>query len=80
MTIPLIRKKLTDYIKTADETKLKAIYTMVEDEIETAANDWDDAFLNKLMQRSKSFKDGSAKTFSWEETKKAAINKAKNKK
>jgi vacuolar-type H+-ATPase subunit E/Vma4 len=37
MTTAAIRTKLTDYIRIADEKKLKAIYTMVEDEINEAA-------------------------------------------
>ena len=37
MTTATIRTKLADYIRIADEKKLKAIYTMVEDEINEAA-------------------------------------------
>ena len=80
MTTAAIRKKLTDYLKVADEQKVKAIYTMVKDEIDTEANDWDPAFVKQLDSRRKSFLDGSATTYSWEETKKAAINKVKSKK
>ena len=79
MTTTAIREKLVNYLQVADE-KLKAIYTMVEDEINTAANDWDDDFIKELERRSKSFINGTAKTYSWEETKQAAINKAKSKK
>ena len=35
MTTTAIRKKLADYLKIADDKKVKAIYTMVEDEITT---------------------------------------------
>jgi hypothetical protein len=79
MTTTTIREKLADYLQVADEKKLKAIYTMVEDEINTAANDWDDNFTEELKRRNKSFVDGTAKTYTWEETKQAAINKAKSK-
>ena len=34
MTTVAIRKKLVDYIKVADDKKIKAIYTLVEDDIE----------------------------------------------
>jgi len=78
MTTEAIRKQLVDYLKTADDKKVKAIYTMVEDEINTQANDWDEAFKAKLDNRSKSFTKGKAKTYSWEETKKAAVNKVKS--
>ncbi len=80
MTIISIREKLVNYLQVADEKKLKAIYTMVEDEINTAANDWDDDFVKELKRRSKEFTKGSAKTYSWQETKEAAINKVKSKK
>jgi hypothetical protein len=79
MTTTTIREKLADYLQVADEKKLKAIYTMVEDEINTAANDWDDNFTEELERRNKGFVDGTAKTYTWEETKQAAINKAKSK-
>ena len=77
MTTTVIRKKLVDYLKTADDKKIKAIYTMVEDEINTKANDWDEPFITELEKRSKSLKSGTAKTYTWEETKKAAIQKVK---
>ena len=80
MTTAAIREKLVSYLQVADAKKLKAIYTMVEDEINTAANDWDDDFIKELDRRSKSFINGTTKTYSWEETKEAAINKAKLKK
>ena len=77
MTTTAIRKKLVDYLKTADDKKIKAIYTMVEYEINTKANDWDEPFITELEKRSKSLKSGTAKTYTWEETKKAAIQKVK---
>jgi len=80
MTTTTIREKLATYLQDADEKKLKAIYTMVEDEINTAANDWDDNFMKELERRHKDSINGTAKTYSWEETKQAAINKVKSKK
>jgi hypothetical protein len=46
MTTAAIREKLVRYLQVADEKKLKAIYTMVEDDINTTANDWDDDFIS----------------------------------
>ncbi len=80
METSVIRKKLSDYVQYVEDKKVKAIYTMVEDEINTAANDWDEDFIEELDQRSKSFAEGTAKTYSWEETKLAAINKVKARK
>jgi len=80
MTTSAIRKKLTDYLKVADEQKIKAIYTMVKDEIDTEANDWSPAFVKELERRRKEVVNGTAETYSWEETKKAAISRVKSKK
>jgi len=65
-------------MKMADDKKVKAIYTLVEDEINTSANNWDEGFTKELERRSKRFVNGTAKTFSWEETKQAAIQNVKS--
>lgn len=75
-----IRKKLAAWVQVADEQKIKAIYTMVADDIRAAENDWDADFEKTLNRRSKEVADGSAKTYTWDETKAAAIGKAKAKK
>ncbi len=79
MTTTAIRQKLVSYLEVADDKKIKAIYTMVEDEINTKANDWDKDFVKELERRTKDFTSDSAKTYSWEETKAAAIKKVKSK-
>ena len=80
MTTTSIREKLVSYLQVADEKKVKAIYTMVEDEINTNANDWDESFVKEMERRSKGFISGKSTTYSWEETKQAAIKKVKSKK
>jgi hypothetical protein len=79
MTTTAIREKLVNYLQVADDKKVKAIYTMVEDDINTQANDWDEDFIKELERRSKSFRKGTAKTYSWEETKQAAVKRVKSK-
>ena len=79
MTTTAIREKLVNYLKIADEKKVKAIYTIVEDEISTAENDWDKDFLKELNRRRRQFKKGTAKAYTFEETKKAAIERVKAK-
>lgn len=79
MTTTVIREKLANYLKVADEKKIKAIYTMVEDEINTSFNDWDASFLKELEGRSRKFKNGTEKSYTWDETKTAAIQKVKGK-
>lgn len=65
-----IREKLYDYIRFADDKKVKAIYTIVEDEITTRANPWDDpAFLSELDRRLTEYESGKAKMSTWEEVK-----------
>ncbi len=42
MTIANIREKLYDYIRVADDRKVKAIYRMLEDEITEEVKWWND--------------------------------------
>jgi hypothetical protein len=79
MSTAAIREKLVEYLKVADDKKVQAIYTMVEDEIATSENDWDEDFVKELEERSKRAAKGITKTYSWEETKKAAVDKLKSK-
>jgi hypothetical protein len=69
MTTAAIRQKLVSYLEVADDKQIKAVYTMVADEINTQANDWDESFVKELERRSKGFASGKTKTYSWEETK-----------
>lgn len=79
MKTAAIRKRLSDYMQTADEKKVKAIYAMVEDEINTAENDWDEEFIRELNRRSKEMASGKSKTYTWEEVKKNAAERLKAK-
>ncbi|MEQ1677478.1 MAG: hypothetical protein ABL876_12295 [Chitinophagaceae bacterium] len=72
MTTLVLRKKLRHYIDGADDKKLKAIYTILEKEIETEEVIWDDQFIKELKRRSGEMKTGHAKTYSWNEMEKAA--------
>jgi hypothetical protein len=67
MTTTAIRKKLTDYLQVADDKKIKAIYAMVEDEIGTLENDWDEAFVNEMNARIKAYETGEATTYTLNE-------------
>lgn len=65
MSTAAIRKKLHQYIDIADEKKLKAIFTMVEDEIEETSVFWSDpSFINELKRRERSYLNGSEKIIS----------------
>lgn len=78
MNMSDIREKLIRYMRVADDEKVKAIYTMVEDELSTSENDWNEDFIKELEGRSKNFANGTAKTYSWEETREAALRKLKS--
>lgn len=65
-----IREKLYDYIRFADDKKVKAIYTMVEEEIIAKGNPWDDpAFVDELDRRVAEYESGEIKMSTWEEVK-----------
>ena len=70
MNMVSIRQRLHSYLETADDKKLKAIYTMVEDEIEENETDYTDEFKKELDRRYAAYKDGSEKAVSAEENKK----------
>lgn len=67
MTAAAIRHKLYDYIKGADDKKVKALYAMLETEIEQDYNHWsDEDFIQELNKRSKAYQSGLTKGVSWE--------------
>lgn len=58
MTTVAIRRKLSEYLKVADDKKIKAIYALVEDEIEQAALDYTDELKAELDSRYDNYKKG----------------------
>jgi len=84
MTTAAIREKLQEYIRVADDKKLKAIYTILKSEIEEAYNHWNNpAFVEEIERRSKEMENGKAKTYSWDEVQKKAkqvLQKTRSKK
>ena len=69
MTTTTIRKKLADYINVADDKKIKAIYTLLENEIEDEEYDkWNDKnFVTEMNRRKDEYKNGSAKLYTFDE-------------
>lgn len=71
MTTATIRQKLYEYIKVADDKKVKAIFTMVEDEMNEITKWWEqDEVINELEKRSADLRSGKDKGIPWEEVKK----------
>ncbi len=63
-----IRKKLHDYIESAEEEKIKAIYTVLENDINAIYDHWNDPeFVAEMDSRMKSIEDGTAKLLTIEE-------------
>ena len=57
--------------------KLKAIYTVVEEDI-VAYNWWDDKdFTNEMNRRLKEIESGKIKSYTWDEVKQRAVKKIK---
>ena len=77
MTTAAIRERLYDYIRVADDKKVKAIYTLLEDQI-FPAYDWaeDEEFVAELDERVRRYEAGLDPAFSIEEAK-SSLNEMK---
>lgn len=67
MTILTIRKSLQDYIRFADDKKVKALFTIVEDEINQKRELWSNPeFVDEMKKRSLDIEINKVKGTSWE--------------
>ena len=53
-----IRQRLYEYIRFAEEKKVKAIFTIVEEEIKEKQEVWNNAFVKEMQRRSKEIESG----------------------
>jgi len=84
MTTSAIRKQLHSYLDVADDKKVKAIYTILEDDIAASnaegGNHWaDPAFVAEMDRRVKEYESNKAKVFTLEEMKANARSAFKQK-
>jgi len=71
MDTSLIRQKLFEYIRTADDNKVKAIYTIIENNMHVEDYEWwnDNQFIEQLDRISAELRSGKDKGYSWENLK-----------
>jgi len=81
MTTSVIRQRLYDYIRNVEDRKVKAIYTMLEAELEGEDYDrWnDEAFVAEMVKRSEDLQSGKVKGIPWEEAKAKILNPSSRK-
>ena len=78
MTTSTIRLKLQDYIQTVADKKVKAIYTMFENEIEETSNYWEDkSFVAEMKKRSKDIEKRIVEGKDWKDVKARLLAKVK---
>ena len=66
-----IREKLHEYIRNADDKKVKAIFTVIEKEIEDKYNWWQDEKLISVLDKEyAAFESGRSKGYTIEDIKK----------
>lgn len=70
MDTTTIRQKLFDYIRKADDNKVKAIYAIVEGEIDQVSEWWNDKeLMSELEKRSADLKNGKDEGVTWTDLK-----------
>lgn len=69
-----IRQRLYEYIRFADEKKVKAIYTIVEGEIKEKQEVWNHAFVKEMQRRSKEIESEKVQGKSRGEVKEKALS------
>ena len=78
MNTSTIRQKLYEYIRVADDKKVKAIYTIIESDVNEVYEWWNDKDLvSELDSRSANLKNGKDVGYSWDEVKNELLTSRK---
>jgi hypothetical protein len=69
MTTAIIREKLHRYIENANDKKVKAIFTILEEELDELSMQWydDEDFVDELKRSEKAYLDGKEKGYTLEQ-------------
>jgi len=68
MKIEAVKEKLHDYIEHGDESKIRAIYLLLNEELDADSFVYDEATLNMLEARKEEMASGKVKTYTLEQT------------
>jgi hypothetical protein len=78
MNTATIREKLYEYIRVADDRKVRAIYTIIENDVVEPYEWWNDnELLTELDHRSEQIKSGNDPGMLWEDAKKEILSHRK---
>ncbi len=69
MSVTEIRQKLHNFLELAEDKKVRAIYIMMEDEVEESCFEYSDEFKQELDRRTEEYKNGTEKLISATESK-----------
>ena len=70
MDTATIRQQLHNYLEIADDKKVKAIYTIIEKDIQENDFEYPEGLKNELDKRYKEYKNGTAEMITSSESKK----------
>ena len=72
MSTANIRKRLHEFIRFANEKKVKALYTIIEEDIKENQDVWSKEFANEMKRRTKDVETGKVRSSSKESVSKKA--------
>jgi hypothetical protein len=76
MTAATIRQKMYEYIRFADDKKIRAIYTIVADEMNETSNWWEDKqLLEKVAEADADMESGKDPGVPWQIARKNLLRK-----